>query len=342
MNLKIYLLILCLTILSVRHTSAQVTVGSNTPPKDYTILQIDGIGGLKLPSLTLPERIALEATLDADASGLVIYFENEKCMQFWNGSQWISMKYLRNLDDSTDGITGNEVYKLGGNLTTDITINQKNNSLFFDATTGTFSVSNNAFVITDDAIGIGKVPTDAILDIKADVAGTGFRYNPASGQAGHVLTSDRSGYGTWQSLAPNPVLATGTMRNEIISNNTSEVPVQISDPLPLTKGIWLIIGRYIAISTASASASSYGYNSWLRLRKTGTSNDISTIGQVPQLSGSQVLTTPQLVYIVDVPEGGASYELWGDVRYSGTPKITINSTHATYGDSFFQAIRLTE
>jgi len=344
MNLKLYLLIICLVIVSTRHINAQVTVGANTPPKDYAILQIEGKGGLRLPRLNNLERATLQSTFDANANGLVIYYDDENCFQFWNGSAWISMKFLRNLEDSENGITGNEKYKLGGDLKENTTIAQGTKNLFFDASTGTFSVSNNAFVITSLAIGIGKVPTDALLDVKAEAAGTGFRYNPAEAQTGYVLTSDKDGYGTWQDLTPNPYRTTGTIKsNTVISNATSETPVQISDALPLTKGVWLIIGRYIAISTGTASTANYGYNSWLRLRKTGTTNDISTIGQVPQRNSSgQVLTTPQLVYIVEVPESGASYELWGDVRYGGTPNITINKTHDTYGDSFFHAIRLTE
>lgn len=69
-KLLINLLLLSLCIVSA---NAQVTVGATTPPADYAILQIEGVGGVRLPKLTLTERNALQATFTSQTEGVVIY-----------------------------------------------------------------------------------------------------------------------------------------------------------------------------------------------------------------------------------------------------------------------------
>jgi len=81
---------------------AQVKIGDNsTPPKSFSVLELSTAkvkGGLRLPLLTKTERDALVAGLTgndaAAAKGLVIYNTDDKCMQYWNGTKWVS--FLKN------------------------------------------------------------------------------------------------------------------------------------------------------------------------------------------------------------------------------------------------------
>ncbi|MDH6311142.1 hypothetical protein M2451_003989 [Dysgonomonas sp. PFB1-18] len=78
---------------------AQVTVGGNTPPQEFSILEVlsNEKRGLRLPQLTAEQRQILEdsdafkAEIDGKAKGLTIFNTTNHCMETWNGEQWISM-----------------------------------------------------------------------------------------------------------------------------------------------------------------------------------------------------------------------------------------------------------
>ncbi len=344
MKLRICLLILSLMPFCQEHLFSQVSIGTDSAPKDYCVLEMKGIGGLRLPNLTVEERNELESTLDADASGLVIYNKDENCFEFWNGNVWISLKNRLSLMNSTNGISGNENFKLGGNLTENTAIAQGTNNLFFDVSTGRFTVSN-ALTVTKDGVAIGKETPTALLDIQS-ASGEGFRYSTGA-ETGLVLKSDDQGNARWVKMAPEPYRINGSIKvSEIISSTAStETPVAISEPLRLTKGIWLIVARYVAISNIHVS--SY-YNSWIRLRKVGENMDICTIAQLPykNVNGgiTKIVTTPQLMYILEVQGEEAFYQLYGDLRVSETtnPNVYVRGHTDQFGDSYFRAIRLTE
>ena len=381
--------------------SAQVMVGSDEAPANYSILQIEGVGGLQLPRLTLAERNAMTPLTTADA-GMVIFLDdpdtNARQFQFWTGSTWLSMTSSSGLDGSTSGIYGNGgsvPYKLGGNLDEFTQIIQGENSLYFDATNSTFSVGGNAFVVTDGGVGINKTPSSipdpATFDIKVDKGETGIRFKTVDPQQvvepGSVLVSDELGNARWKSINIRPLLREGQFLDE--SNNpvpegnpgnvvngvnittvggtawtgfNVESPKQISDNLTLSRGIWLVIARYVMVSNYGAVATGsngYGHNTWIRLRMDGSDTDIVAVGQRPQLvtrptgvtdpnwTANKIVATPQFVYLLTV-ESEASYSIYGDLLWpyasdSTSDNLgTVKLIDSTYGNSYFRAIRLSD
>lgn len=75
--------------------SAQVTIGSRNPPSPFSLLDLDASKiqrGLHLPRLTETDRDALVNSGDEIlAKGLMIFNTDTRCLEFWNGSQWISL-----------------------------------------------------------------------------------------------------------------------------------------------------------------------------------------------------------------------------------------------------------
>ena len=78
---------------------AQVKIGDAVNPQNYSIVEIDTTqykGGLRMPQLTTFQRdsisdILKQATNQVAGKGLVIFNTDTKCLEFWNGSTWISL-----------------------------------------------------------------------------------------------------------------------------------------------------------------------------------------------------------------------------------------------------------
>ena len=87
--------ILLMVALFASPVRAQVTIGSNTDPHGFSLLEIisnaERDGGLRLPQLTTAERDGLTLGSNPEAKGLVIFNTTVKCLEFWNGSEWISL-----------------------------------------------------------------------------------------------------------------------------------------------------------------------------------------------------------------------------------------------------------
>lgn len=93
---------------------AQVAIGSDKKPEEFSILELVSpkekpIGlGLRLPQLTLEQRNALATQLKSYttqtnsrgellkdlAKGLMIFtvHESYNCIEYWNGTEWVSLK----------------------------------------------------------------------------------------------------------------------------------------------------------------------------------------------------------------------------------------------------------
>jgi len=84
-------MLLSLLFLSSTQVIAQVTIGDNVAPKQYSILELSTEhvkGGLRLPQLSTSQRDAL--VLDGSADGLIIYNTDENCVNYYNGAKWRS------------------------------------------------------------------------------------------------------------------------------------------------------------------------------------------------------------------------------------------------------------
>jgi len=364
--MKTRLIILFLSIFIINgmmNLDAQVTIGSGNEPNDYAVLQIDGTnGGIRLPKLDAQGRSDIELEFDANSSGLVIYYIPENAFQFWDGGRWVSMKSLRQLDDSRNAITGRESFMLGSNLIKDTEITQGDKHVYFDVSSGRFSIGDNIFVANNDGIGIGKSPANTLFDVQAPaINNLRIRTEGETLAPDYVLASDGAGNAKWENLEPDPFsIIRPLLEVNIASSSTYENPVAISNTLNLTHGVWLIVARYVAQSSnSSTNYSQYGYHSWIRLRKDGSNSNIAAIGTLPQYDGVKtstgtgtLLSTPQLAYILEVPlvrqnpadetspEIGENYTLYGDLRHAGGITFRITNKSTTYGDSYLYAIRL--
>ncbi len=81
--------------------NAQVTIGSNTPPQNYSILEVvsdsDHTGGLRLPQLSSADKAKIDASLLADISkskGLFIYNTDTNNIEYWDGTQWVAARQV--------------------------------------------------------------------------------------------------------------------------------------------------------------------------------------------------------------------------------------------------------
>lgn len=93
-----FLTIIAFTLFFTASVKAQVTIGDLAEPHDYSILELSAAklkGGLRLPQLTTVQRDSIsnswDTTLKNKAEGLVIFNLITNCLEFWNGSTWISI-----------------------------------------------------------------------------------------------------------------------------------------------------------------------------------------------------------------------------------------------------------
>ncbi|MDR0681830.1 MAG: DUF1566 domain-containing protein [Dysgonamonadaceae bacterium] len=91
-NFNFLLLVFCLLTVPVT-TSAQVTIGSDKTPENFSLLELvsNGSGALRLPQLTLDERKALNLSGNKLAKGLTIFNTTAGCAEYWNGTKWVSL-----------------------------------------------------------------------------------------------------------------------------------------------------------------------------------------------------------------------------------------------------------
>jgi len=99
MSTKSFFVKLCLAasilFLAPTDASSQVTIGSATPPNEMSLLYLDaGIlpRALHLPRLDDDARDTLINTgNEIIAKGLMIFNTDTRCLEFWNGEEWISL-----------------------------------------------------------------------------------------------------------------------------------------------------------------------------------------------------------------------------------------------------------
>jgi len=95
-NCQLFCYSIILLLFFVFPVKAQVTIGSQDPPKPFSVLELiakEKDRGLRLPQLTTLEREALNSQLTGndEAKGLVVFDTDLNCLEFWNGTEWISM-----------------------------------------------------------------------------------------------------------------------------------------------------------------------------------------------------------------------------------------------------------
>jgi hypothetical protein len=91
---QILLTMTTLFMLSANCAQAQVTIGELKDPESFSILELEGGGtrGLRLPQLTQKQRSDLDFLgHETEALGLQIFNITTKCVETWNGVEWISL-----------------------------------------------------------------------------------------------------------------------------------------------------------------------------------------------------------------------------------------------------------
>jgi uncharacterized protein (TIGR02145 family) len=94
---KVFLLMLLPAILGAANLSAQVTIGGQPAPDNFSLLDIVTTSikkGVHLPRLTTAERNDLIPATSADstkAKGLAVFNTTTNCYDVWNGKQWLSL-----------------------------------------------------------------------------------------------------------------------------------------------------------------------------------------------------------------------------------------------------------
>jgi hypothetical protein len=90
-------LIMVLSVITLAG-SAQVTIGEDAPPKEFSVLELisNKKMGLRMPLLTTAERNDMTNSAEFQtykgtlAKGLTIFNTTTDCLEFWNGTKWIS------------------------------------------------------------------------------------------------------------------------------------------------------------------------------------------------------------------------------------------------------------
>jgi Fibrobacter succinogenes major domain (Fib_succ_major). len=92
--------LLLLFIGSTLNLQSQVVIGDAVVPQPFSALEIisNGTGGLRLPQLTNAQRAAVQTAIEAlapaeqqKAKGLMVFNLDTKCVNTWNGTEWISI-----------------------------------------------------------------------------------------------------------------------------------------------------------------------------------------------------------------------------------------------------------
>lgn len=88
----IYLIFLPL-LFQFYEVKAQVTIGSGSAPKYFSILEVDAAntkGGLRLPQIQQSDRDTISISGNTTtAPGLTIYNTDSKSLEYWDGSNWV-------------------------------------------------------------------------------------------------------------------------------------------------------------------------------------------------------------------------------------------------------------
>lgn len=109
---------------------AQVTIGSLEQPQNFSLLELDSKDikkGLRLSQLTNDERNALNiesltSEIAEKARGLLIYNVSIGCLEYWNGTKWVSLcEQADNHTLTIDNGIGVSTYTYAGGQTITIT-----------------------------------------------------------------------------------------------------------------------------------------------------------------------------------------------------------------------------
>jgi len=349
-QLPVFLLLVML--FCINSAKGQITIGADTPPADYSLLQLENVvrpeAGMRLPQISASDKTTtLQPLVDADkaaAKGLTIYNTTSNEVEYWNGTTWIPIPVtipvlaptengiLRSVSTDASNKTETNTKRLGGNLSEPTTITLKENLTFTQTSTekfGIISSANKLFTVTGNKVGMGTDAPTAKLHIERPASGKGFRLKDGSQGEGKVLITDASGNASWQPLLEYTTL---DQRNVLTSATlTNETEIAISGTagvkhITCDKGGWLIIAK---CSTQKTGSGTTAY-SWIRL-KDGNGKILAVAGATPETNPNNNFATPVIVYFTEF-EVPTNVHLYAQGQSGTTMKSEF--------DGFFKAIKI--
>lgn len=143
------ILIIFTLMFAVTNTFAQVGIGTDTPDSTSVLDLTSTTQGFLPPRMTKVQRDAISSP----AEGLVVYNTDEHCLNFWNGSLWMSACGTDNTILNNCGAeTVSFVYN-GNNVTYGIVYNSTTGKCWLDRNLGAAQVATTS----DDASSFGDL-----------------------------------------------------------------------------------------------------------------------------------------------------------------------------------------
>ncbi|MDR1373272.1 MAG: fibrobacter succinogenes major paralogous domain-containing protein [Dysgonamonadaceae bacterium] len=204
----ILLTMTALFMLSANCAFAQVTIGELKDPESFSILElVSTSGGLRLPQMSNANKIDAfgtnNATLidaDVDALGLQIFNIDTKCVETWNGTEWIAACFTCPSGQVSDYECNCYTYAEFGDAGTWMTQNLRSTKYLDGTTEITLQIGsdiyrnpNDKFYNYPDIDGTNP-PTDAKFKAHPEY-GLLYSWAAASGRT-NVSTADTDGVGT--------------------------------------------------------------------------------------------------------------------------------------------------
>jgi len=358
---KYILIITSILLMYTTNTVAQITVGSFDKPESFSVLQLEGTGGLRLPQLQNSDKPNL-GTLGSAAQGLTIYNKTNQRLEYWDGTQWVPLFQI----DVLNGLTQNKTGKitLGGTLLYNTSINtgtyrlnliSGNNSSIFSVNTDVlvatkqelsfnptvFTVNTNDFVANASGIKIKALTATSPLNDKLEVNNSSVKYTgklsyiDGRQNVDKVLTAkDDNGLAHWADLRPKSRVKASTIKTTNTAITATNTVISDGD-LELTKGEWMILAGVGAKTTTSTSR-----YLWLSLWDSAdNTNPVTAIGEN---FDSNRYALVQLVFLVNVTTEKAWYNIKAKTAAANAGLLYTGSDLENYGTPYFYAILVDE
>lgn len=333
----IYISLSLFFVLSTLNTKAQVTIGSDKDPEEFSALEVisstnGARTGIRMAQFDNSSKTTLETKIVASndtknkAKGLMIYNTDTKQLEYWNGTGWVAIP--RGIavpplvgKNGISNVTSTSI-GLGGTITSaKVDIDLKDKKLLIPSSTagGHVKVEANSGTDATMLISPGKVGVgiNTISDIKNSL-------HIESGTIGNAISIREN------STTPNELdvvysednLGTAYLAPLLIYSNTIQtaiaagtdipvkgsIPVKLGSELVLTSGKWLILS---VLNAYTVTTNTNGLGTWLYLyeNNSGTITDISSylgihaLRRTSNRPNNQYTTSPQVIMPLIVPDG---------------------------------------
>lgn len=348
------LFILPMISLHITHLTAQVTIGADKSPADYSVLQIENTtlngAGVRLPNVAeIDKKNILNPMVDRDksaAKGLTIYNNTTDKVEYWDGAEWVGIPVILPSISATNGIatskatnptTKTDTYTMGlNNNISENTIITLNNKLTFTQNANTsFKINStkNTFVVKNNNVGIGTDNPTTKLHIAKPTTGNGFHLNDGNQGVDKILTTDNHGNASWKPMLSHVTVDSKNV--ETSSDISSDTNIAIASGTPPVKYITCTSGKWLIIAKCSSKkdGDTPSYYTWLKL-KDENGKILAVAGVTAEKNKNYNFSTPLIVYYG---------EFATDTKVSLYAEGQSGTTLQNFRDNgFFKAIKISK